>query len=396
LAKVAKIIGVNPSTISILWKRARNCEKFGVDNEAEILSKRGMRGRKPLFDRNAVKEHVKAKPLRERKTTRGLAKALGLAPSTIHRLIHIEKILKPHSAAVKPALTEENKYARYLFSLEHIDPRTGLYYSMMNTIHVDEKWFYMIETKSRCYLASDEDIPAIYVKHKCHIPKIMFLCAVARPRYDTDKKAWWDGKIGIWPFAKQLPAQRNSKNRAKGTLEWTNVTVKMEQYKAMIVDKVLPAVAQTWPNGSLKTPKFIQQDNAPVHARFTSADPDFVGKAAELGLDIAMFNQPPNSPDTNIQDLAFFRMIDSKHKLNCPNTLEELIDSVYKAFEEMSYVSLNKAFITLQSCMNEIIECNGGNDYKIPHMGKDKMIRERRLPVCLKAPADVVQLLLQE
>ena len=39
---------------------------------------------------------------------------------------------------------------------------------------------------------------------------------------------------------------------------------------------------------------------------------------------------------------------------------------------------LNHVWLTLQSCFN-IIENDGGNDYKIPHMGKESMERRRLL-----------------
>ena len=33
--------------------------------------------------------------------------------------------------------------------------------------------------------------------------------------------------------------------------------------------------------------------------------------------------------------------------------------------------------------MNEIIDHDGENDYKIPHMGKDQLERQERLPIVL-------------
>ena len=48
----------------------------------------------------------------------------------------------------------------------------------------------------------------------------MCLAAVACPQFDTKYCRMWDGKLGIWPFAHQVPVKKNSKNRPKGTLEW--------------------------------------------------------------------------------------------------------------------------------------------------------------------------------
>lgn len=54
-------------------------------------------------------------------------------------------------------------------------------------------------------------------KIKRFITKIIFLTAVARPRFDYSRNRFFDGKIGIWPFAVQEEAHRTSKNRTKGT-----------------------------------------------------------------------------------------------------------------------------------------------------------------------------------
>ena len=49
--------------------------------------------------------------------------------------------------------------------------------------------------------------------------KVMFLTAVAKPRYDDQENVTFDGKIGIWGFVKETPAKNDSKNRLKGTME---------------------------------------------------------------------------------------------------------------------------------------------------------------------------------
>ena len=53
----------------------------------------------------------------------------------------------------------------------------------------------------------------------------MFLCAVARPHFNTSANSWWDGKLGIRPIGGWEPAQRASKNRLRGTLVWKNKPV---------------------------------------------------------------------------------------------------------------------------------------------------------------------------
>ena len=99
----------------------------------------------------------------------------------------------------------------------------------------------------------------------------------------------------------------------------------------------------------------------------------------EIGLNLTLLTQSPNSPDTNILDLGFFRVIQSFNN-DCPANEEEVIKSVEKAYGENPYHKLNRVWLTLQRCLNMIIENDGGNDYKIPHMGKESMERRGLLP----------------
>ena len=50
-----------------------------------------------------------------------------------------------------------------------------------------------------------------------------------------------------------------------------------------------------------------------------------------------------------------------------------MIKSVEKAYGEYPYHKLNHVWLTLQSCLNMIIENDEGNDYKIPHLGKESL-----------------------
>jgi hypothetical protein len=34
--------------------------------------------------------------------------------------------------------------------------------------------------------------------------KIMFLAAIARPRYDAEGNCTFDGKLGVWTFVKEV------------------------------------------------------------------------------------------------------------------------------------------------------------------------------------------------
>ena len=98
-------------------------------------------------------------------------------------------------------------------------------------------------------------------------------------------------------------------------------------------------------------------------------------------MDIKLVNQPPNSPDTNINDLAFFRSISClQHKIGAGTNKGTLIASVNQAFDQYEWRKLRNSWLTLQCCYTSIIESYGSNHYKIEHMNKAKLEREGKLP----------------
>ena len=375
--KVAKLFGVTRVSISKLWRRARVEHVQGLIKSPQALKSSKSTGRPPKYDIEEVRAHVRSVPLRRRKCVRDLAEQIGLPKSTLQRLMKNDNGFRRHSSALKPMLTEANKYERVLWALSKIDGRA--YKTMEDEIHVDEKWFYLTRDQENYIMLDDEEDPQRNVKHKSHIDKVMFLAATAKPRWDPHKKQWWDGKLGIWPFAHQVAAKRSSANRPAGTLEWKTYNVNREEYRKMLIEKVIPAIQQKWPIGALNKPKFIQQDNAPLHIKVDDAE--WKAAVEQSGLKLTLINQPPNSPDTNINDLAFFVCIQNlQHKIGAGTNKGTLIASVKEAFRRYPWQKLRNSFLTLQCCLNCIIETHGDNNYKIPHINKAKLEREGWFP----------------
>lgn len=316
--------------------------------------------------------------------------------ATIQYLIRIDDIITPHTNALKPNLTETNKLTRFFYAVSHVheireDDNDKLYdFSAFdfNQVHLDEKWFFLTEENLRVYLARGEEAPNRSVKHKSHIIKVMFLCAVARPRYDNNGNCTFDGKIGIWPFIKKVRAQRSSKNRKKGAIESKPVSVTANVYKQMVFEKVLPAIKAKWPRGydgynpvgELPTIN-LQHDNAPVHFDVKDDDWQKQKRLYSRCINLKLKEQLANSPDCNILDLGFFRSLQSLQWGREPAmTVEGLIKNVEGAFNDYAPDKLNRTWITHQTVMEEIILCHGDNDYNIPHLGKEKLSRKKDLP----------------
>ena len=203
----------------------------------------------------------------------------------------------------------------------------------------------------------------------------MLLCVVARPRYNTNKNTWFDGKIEIWPIGKWELVKWSLEKRAKGMPVWKNQSITRDVYREYLIQKLLPAVKQKWPTNNGRI--WLQQDGAKSH--ILGDDEEFKEVVDDIGLNLTVYTQSPNSPDTKILDLGFFRAIQLFND-DCPANEEELIKSVENAYGEYPMHKLNHVWLTLQSCFNMIIENDGGNDYKILRMGKESLEWRGLLP----------------
>ena len=243
---------------------------------------------------------------------------------------------------------------------------------MFNYVHIDEKWFYLTKIKQSYYLTEDEEKPERSCKSKRYITKVMFMAAVGRPQYDAHRKRYFDGKIGVWPFVTREPAQRSSKNRVRGTLETKAMTsVDKLKVKAMISDKIMPAIGMKMPISRKSSPIFIQQDNAKPHT--AAGDTSLGEEGLKDGWDIRMCNQPPNSPDFNVLDLGFFNAIQSLQHKEAPKSIDDLLACVTNAFNALSKETLDNTFLTYQNAMESSMNIRGSNQYKLKHMGKEKL-----------------------
>ncbi|GMI77351.1 hypothetical protein HRI_001404400 [Hibiscus trionum] len=387
--QIAAMFLVSTKTVSRLWNKVkRSVEQGIVVDVGSLYHRRTFTKRMVSLNMDRILEI----PLRRRTNIRSMAKALDMSKSTLHRRIR-EGLIKPHTNAIKPYLTDANKRVRLQFCLSMLQPGTlttsPLFIDMFNIVHIDEKWFYLSKTSERYYLHPHEVEPFRSCKSKRFITKVMFLAAVARPCFDEFSNCMFSGKIGIFPFVFKEPARRNNKNRQAGTLETKPIlSVTKDVTRSCLINKVLPVIRAKWPSFRDKN-IFIQQDNAKPHIDID--DEQFL-QAASLGdFNFQLFFQLSNSPDLNVLDLGYFRAIQSLQHQESPSTIDELVMAVEKSFDELPVESLNNVFLTLQSCMIEIMKVKGGNNYKLPHIGKKRLERNGEFPIQLHCDQDVVQ-----
>ncbi len=67
------------------------------------------------------------------------------------------------------------------------------------------------------------------------------------------------------------------------------------------------------------------------------------------------------------------------------NNIDALIAQVRRAFELFEPRKIDFGFLTLQTCLDEILGVHGDNDYTLPHIGKEQMLNTGILPARIVA-----------
>ncbi|CAO2836406.1 unnamed protein product [Amaranthus hypochondriacus] len=351
--------------------------------------KRGRVGRKKnVFNM----ETLNAIPIEKRTTIRAIANEMKMGHSQVYRMLKAGD-LRSHTNSIKPKLSHEHKVNRLNFILSQIIPATvntlPKFSLMYNVVHIDEKWFYMSRETQRFYLFTwKEEEPYRCVQNKQFIGKVMFIAAVARPIINNNGDILWDGKIGIFPFTETQRAVRSSSNRPAGTPELKAITrVTRDVIRQKLIAEVLPVIISKWPANGVRD-IWIQQDNARPHLLIN--DQAFNEAATQDGFNIRLVCQPASSPDMNILDLGIFNALQSIQFKEFPRDLEALVKAVNDAYETFNPKLLNYSWIQYQLCMIEVLKVRGGNNYKQPHMGKNRLDRLGQLPRQLEVATELI------
>jgi hypothetical protein len=376
----------SPRSIQDIWKRYK---KTIMNGNGFRIHRAGPSGRKLKFHPAELEARIRNVPLKQRKTIRSLSFSTNIPKSTLLRYLK-QGLLKRSTSSIKPTLTAANVQCR----IEHCKSKVeadGLFSDLMSEVHIDEKWFYVQQVDERFILLPDEDTPYRCCKHKSHIEKIMFAAAVARPRMNPETGEWWDGKIHLHPFIVWDVAQRNSRNRPRGTLIIRSRSVDKETYRDYICNYAVHAIVAQWPSWCPRNVD-IQHDNATPHIK--NDDPAFQAVVSFYALpenggwNIRLFFQPPNSPDFNILDLAWFRALQSIQQMHQCKNINELVDIVKKCWIDFPLATCKKVWTSLQLVLDQCLKVEGVNNYKLPHMAKDKYIRENgEIPLRLPCTA---------
>ena len=272
---------------------------------------------------------------------------------------------------IKPWLSDYHKRCRLEWILNEVGKRNRSFSPGYDTVHLDEKWFYLMKDGRKIRMFPDEAMPnPPKCRHKSHIPKVMYICVVGRPRPDKN----FDGLIGIWRSTEVKMAKKNSKNHKKGDLYDVDCTVTAASYRKLLEEEIVPAIHEKmdWIKDEFGDDFFLQHDGASPHTGKGNRE-YFREAAEELGLQVV--TQPAQSPDMNVLDLGFFASLQARVQKAWVDSVEKLDEAVRAGFWSYPSETLEKVWQALFNCYNKILDHGGDNNYKIPHVGVSKSQR---------------------
>ncbi|RHY78169.1 hypothetical protein DYB30_014406 [Aphanomyces astaci] len=172
---VVEQLSLDPRAVASTWRLFSTAGAMKYNKPGNV-------GPKPTHSPALIRQLVGAIiPVEQRSTYRDMAAATGLTLGTLSR--HLKKgTLQRRSSRIKPLLTEANKAERLEFD------------SLWDVVYLHEKWFNADKDRRKFYLLPGKTPPQPSCKSKRFIPKVMFLAAVARPRFDEARGADFDGK----------------------------------------------------------------------------------------------------------------------------------------------------------------------------------------------------------
>jgi hypothetical protein len=121
-------------------------------------------------------------------------------------------------------------------------------------------------------------------------------------------------------------------------LEWKNKNVTAALYVPYLFECVVPGIMEKWPRRGNQCIQ-IQEDNAPSHISPEEFQEQWLVLKPILeevhggGLEFHMYFQPANSPDINLNDLAFFVSAKAGYWKNPGRNIDEMVVRLAGIFE---------------------------------------------------------------
>lgn len=312
-----------------------------------------------------------------------------------------------HQAHKEKRLAWAKMYITFWSAVKKIPHEKCLYI----LLHMDEKWFYACRSRGHNkVLTSIGLFPSnYYVHHKSHVNKQMFICATAFIPYENDITRGGEaipislirvGEEGVWEKNTykrvydsngnySMPRNpSNIKNIAgesrfisgnltgssDGRTKDGNLNVSLlSKYR----DDIIPALEKMIANKGLdlnsngekrKVRVVLQEDGAGPHQEVKYVrwmNENFCSRGW------IRFNQPPQSPITNVHDSCIFPMLSKfvsreqglrfGSRLLVANEINEIVNKLF--YDEKNILAMSRAFVANHQVALAIIHYKGCNTY---------------------------------
>ncbi|ETV77844.1 hypothetical protein H257_08668 [Aphanomyces astaci] len=301
---VAEIMQIHPRTVSYIWLKFR-------DTGSTTSNKVGKVGPKPTYSKQLVQQLVEEVHVDQRSTLRDVAAGSGLTMGTLSR--HLKNgTFERRSTRIKPLLSDVNKAER---------------------------------DRRKVYLVPGEKPPRRAWKSKRFVPKVMFLAAVARPRYD---------EVG----------GVQSQDRHVAVCSFCACHPQLAQPTGWYYGDVIPAIKASFPSANKRV--VLQHDNATPHGAITDSE------LAAVSTD------------------GFFASIQSLQYKKMSRSVDDVVRNTMEAFDELNHEKLDNVFLTFQAVMRLILEHSGCNGYALPHLKKESLRRAGLLMSNVSCPVSLL------
>ena len=155
--KIARNLGVSARSVSRLWSTAESTRAKGTVQTPDTLSHKGHSDVRKLYDREQMKEETLSIAHWKRSTVRNLAHELKMPKSTLHDIMKKEgkEVMEQKTSRLKVHLNDEQMIQRIMYCLSMTRWRRTrtrqkcFYHNQLDTIHIDEKWFFMTKINNR-------------------------------------------------------------------------------------------------------------------------------------------------------------------------------------------------------------------------------------------------------
>ena len=277
-----------------------------------------------------------------------------------------------------PCLNARDVARRLEWAKQHLDYTwTGTenlrYPNVLNKkvgwVDIDEKWWDMLKKRLMKVHPGQQEQTRVATKSKRFVQKVMGLCAVARPYGD------FNGRLGMYRCARKKVAERNSKYHERGDVYDEDCEVDGDMFYEIVTKQLIPDIYDKMADFDVV---FVQMDNARPHVK-RIADLERIGKKRKRikGKQMPLMKfvlQPANSPDTNLNDLCFFRSLSKlvqehereiEHSAANRDKFWNLIVEQYHEFH--SRETLERCWDVKTAVNKCILDAKGTNNYKLPH-----------------------------